>query len=58
MASSSFDVSVVGGRPAGSTLAARLGQGGLRVMLLERDTFPRKHPVGPSRVCAHAGHAG
>jgi flavin-dependent dehydrogenase len=35
-----FDVIIVGGRPAGSTLAARLGQGGLRVLLLERSTFP------------------
>ncbi|MBC8098595.1 MAG: FAD-dependent monooxygenase, partial [Armatimonadetes bacterium] len=35
-----YDVIIVGGRPAGSTLAARLGQYGLRVLLLERGTFP------------------
>lgn len=35
-----YDVIIVGGRPAGSTLAARLGQQGLRVLLLERDLFP------------------
>lgn len=35
-----FDVIIVGGRPAGSTLAARLGQAGLRVLLLERAHFP------------------
>lgn len=35
-----YDVIVVGGRPAGSTLAARLGQGGLRVLLLERANLP------------------
>ena len=34
------DVIVVGGRPAGATLAARLGMLGLRVLLLERDSFP------------------
>jgi flavin-dependent dehydrogenase len=35
-----YDAIVVGGRPAGATLAARLGMLGLRVLLLERDTFP------------------
>jgi flavin-dependent dehydrogenase len=35
-----YDVIVVGGRPSGSTLAARLGQAGLRVLLLDRSAFP------------------
>ena len=35
-----FDVIIVGGRVAGSTLAALLGAGGLDVLLLERTTFP------------------
>ncbi|MDX1994529.1 MAG: NAD(P)/FAD-dependent oxidoreductase [bacterium] len=35
-----YDVIIIGGRPAGSTLAARLGKQGLRVLLLERATFP------------------
>jgi flavin-dependent dehydrogenase len=35
-----YDVIIVGGRPAGSTLAARLGALRLRVLLLERATFP------------------
>jgi flavin-dependent dehydrogenase len=35
-----FDVIIVGGRPAGSTLAARLGQLGLKVLLLERAKMP------------------
>ncbi len=35
-----FDVIVVGGRPAGATLAAYLGKQKLRVLLLERATFP------------------
>lgn len=35
-----YDVIIVGGRPAGSTLAARLGKQGLHVMMLERAEFP------------------
>ena len=35
-----FDVIIVGGRPAGATLATRLAQAGLRVLLLDRATFP------------------
>lgn len=35
-----YDVIVVGGRPAGATLAARLGMAGLRVLLLERAQLP------------------
>jgi flavin-dependent dehydrogenase len=35
-----YDVIIVGGRPAGSTLAARLGQAGVRVLMLERSLFP------------------
>jgi 2-polyprenyl-6-methoxyphenol hydroxylase-like FAD-dependent oxidoreductase len=35
-----FDVIIVGGRPAGATLAARLGQQGVRVLLVDRSTFP------------------
>lgn len=35
-----FDVVIVGGRVAGSTLASLLGAGGLKILLLERATFP------------------
>jgi flavin-dependent dehydrogenase len=42
-----FDVCVVGGGPAGSTLAARLAQLGHEVCLIERRAFPRRH-VGES----------
>jgi 2-polyprenyl-6-methoxyphenol hydroxylase-like FAD-dependent oxidoreductase len=35
-----YDVVIVGGRPAGATLAARLGRQGLRVLLLERARLP------------------
>src|SRR5512138_1320696 len=35
-----YDVIIVGGRVAGSILAARLGQKGVRILLLEKATFP------------------
>ena len=35
-----YDVAIVGARVAGSTLAALLGRRGLRVLLLERASFP------------------
>jgi flavin-dependent dehydrogenase len=38
------DVCIIGGGPAGSVLAARLAQFGLRVVLVERAAFPRPHP--------------
>src|SRR5512137_891648 len=40
----SCDVLVVGGGPAGSTCAGRLRQGGLDVLLLDREAFPREKP--------------
>jgi len=39
-----WDVIIVGARVAGSTLAAYLGQAGLRVLLLERARFPADFP--------------
>jgi flavin-dependent dehydrogenase len=42
-----FEVVVVGGGPGGSTTAARLAQHGRRVLVLERDRFPRFH-IGES----------
>ena len=42
-----FDVAIVGAGPAGSTAAARLGEVGLRVLLLEKaKAFPREKPCG------------
>lgn len=35
-----YDVIIVGGRPAGATLAARLGKRGISTLIVERDTFP------------------
>ncbi len=42
-----FDVCVVGGGPAGASLALRLAQLGRRVALAERAIFPRPH-IGES----------
>jgi geranylgeranyl reductase family protein len=41
-----FDIIVVGGGPAGSTAAYKLGQRGVRVLLLDKATFPRDKPCG------------
>lgn len=43
--SETMDVVIVGGRPAGATLAMRLAKEGLRVLVLERATFPSAPPV-------------
>ena len=40
MEAPNYDIIIVGGRPAGATLAARLGLQDMRVLLLERATFP------------------
>jgi flavin-dependent dehydrogenase len=50
--SSHYDVLIVGGRPAGSTLAARLGQAGLRVLLLDRATLPSRPPASSPAIYA------
>lgn len=45
------DVVVIGGGPAGSTAGAMLARKGWRVLLLERERFPRQH-VGESLLPA------
>src|SRR5215813_10553717 len=47
MSSNIYDVAIIGGGPAGSTAAALLARAGRRVVLLEREKFPRFH-IGES----------
>lgn len=42
-----YDVAIIGGGPAGSTAAGLLAQAGRRVIVLEREKFPRFH-IGES----------
>ncbi|HEX9940959.1 MAG TPA: NAD(P)/FAD-dependent oxidoreductase [Thermoanaerobaculia bacterium] len=46
-----FEVGIIGGGPAGSTLASYLARGGVKCVVLEREMFPRPH-VGESLVPA------
>ena len=46
-----FDVAVIGGGPAGSAAACRLARSGRRVVLFERDRFPRFH-IGESLLAS------
>jgi geranylgeranyl reductase family protein len=48
-----YDVIVVGAGPAGSTAAKNLAEKGIKVLLLDKATFPREKPCGgglPTRV--------
>ena len=49
LATSTADVVVIGGGPAGSTVSTLLAQQGLRVKLFERERFPRFH-IGESLI--------
>ena len=49
MIKSEYDVVVIGGGPAGSTVSTLLAQHGMRVGLFERERFPRFH-IGESLI--------
>ena len=44
-----FDVAIIGGGPAGSSMAAYLAKAGVSCVVFERELFPRPH-VGESLV--------
>ena len=44
-----YDVIVIGGGPAGTTVSALIAQRGRRVVLFEREVFPRFH-IGESLI--------
>jgi 2-polyprenyl-6-methoxyphenol hydroxylase-like FAD-dependent oxidoreductase len=44
-----FDVAIIGGGPAGSSMGAYLAKAGVNCVVLERELFPRPH-VGESLV--------
>lgn len=52
--SSEYDVIIVGGRPTGASLAARLGARGMKVLIVDRTTFPSL-PSVPSSPAIHPG---
>ncbi|MGB7341761.1 MAG: NAD(P)/FAD-dependent oxidoreductase [Phototrophicaceae bacterium] len=47
MTTSHYDAIIIGGRPAGASLALRLAKGDLNVLVVDRATFPSK-PAVPS----------
>jgi FADH2 O2-dependent halogenase len=49
MPQTDFDVGIVGGGPAGSSMAAYLAKAGINCVVFERELFPRPH-VGESLV--------
>ena len=51
MGAEKFDVIVMGGGPGGASTATFLAQKGYRVLLLERERFPRFH-IGESLLPA------
>ena len=49
MSQTDFDVGIIGGGPAGSSMAAYLAKAGINCVVFERELFPRPH-VGESLV--------
>src|SRR5882724_7453219 len=49
MVKTDFDVGIIGGGPAGSSMAAYLAKAGVSCVVFERELFPRPH-VGESLV--------
>lgn len=51
-----YDVIIIGGRVAGSTLATRLAQAGQNVLLLERQQLPAPHPASSPMINGASMH--
>src|ERR1700742_1629635 len=51
MTDTTYDVAIIGGGPAGSTAATLLAKAGRRVIVFEREKFPRFH-IGESLLPA------
>lgn len=51
-----YDVAIVGGGPAGSTLGYRLARRGLKVVLLEKARYPRPKPCGSALDAVFFAH--
>ena len=49
-----YDVAIIGGRPSGASLGARLGARGLRVLVVDRAELPSL-PAVPSCPTIHPG---
>src|SRR6187431_121521 len=54
MAQPNFDVLVIGGGPGGSAASTYLAKAGFRVLLLEKEVFPRFH-IGESLLPYNLG---
>ena len=48
-----YDVIIVGGRPGGASLAARLGEAGLKTLIVERNRFPSVPAVSTPFILPH-----
>ena len=48
-----YDVVIVGGRPAGASLALRLGAAGMRVLIVDQASFPSRPAVSAAFVLPH-----
>src|SRR5262245_15169397 len=51
MIAGAYDVAIVGAGPGGSAAAITLARAGLRVALIDRQTFPRTKPCGDLIGC-------